>query len=760
MTSHPHLGRVWKVGSRWSLDGNEVSSVLDVFRRHRVVFVGKEQKRFSQVVERDLMLVSDGKTVAAMGRVLAPPRELVDLAIPFTPDELERFDLEPGVSACRIDFVELNDEDRESYRIGAFHEVHQDADGYRELYQRYQNEYVEGAGFEIRARSVTLARNEKSPADILWRPGVQYEIPVFQRAYSWGGEEIRRRLNDLLNACFGRLGGPVREPMFLGTMQVDWAESIGEDGFRIRYAVIDGQQRITTIVLLLKALELSHGGIPSETITSWPNDYRHRITTRVGDGEHQRYFEEGLQWDGHSPFAQPELNLYGRNLVTIRDLVDNAPELVEPGMRAEFAEYLLSRVHFVVIETRAGLSKTLQIFNAINTAGMDLNGGDVFKVRFYEYLRKQGHGEGIFNEIVALYDKIDRRNREMGRKVTDMERVLAIARHHVVTEAGLSASTRLVAGTTFFDRFFDTTFNLNRWDGFNEELCNAHQLEVGLFDTLIDLRFEWESLKFSPEGQAMDAFIWRSSRFPSYYDVIFLFMLRFNTTPEQKEAFTIAFSKLLLIHSLLYERITESRKWFLHEFLNRFQLAREDETADSILAHLADLCREQRSALIRTLETDPIFWIPTSKNIACRLVAMRDELERTEGEPITSDDLCTKLFETEVDIEHIEAFNHADPAERLRIQTGWGVDLNALGNLTILDRSINRSISNLPYAPNKRDAYRDSIFLTVRNFAGIHDTWDFDKAKARKSALAQSLADYLCGPDPTSPEPTPAPSVS
>lgn len=51
-----------------------------------------------------------------------------------------------------------------------------------------------------------------------------------------------------------------------------------------------------------------------------------------------------------------------------------------------FVEYILNDILFVVIETVAGLSKTIQIFNTINTAGLDLNGDDLFKVRLYEYL--------------------------------------------------------------------------------------------------------------------------------------------------------------------------------------------------------------------------------------------------------------------------------------------------------------------------------------------------------------------------------------
>ena len=61
----------------------------------------------------------------------------------------------------------------------------------------------------------------------------------------------------------------------------------------------------------------------------------------------------------------------------------------------------------VVVETVAGLSKTIKIFNTINTAGLDLNGDDLFKVRFYEYLRDTNkYGEDAFEKISNIYKTI------------------------------------------------------------------------------------------------------------------------------------------------------------------------------------------------------------------------------------------------------------------------------------------------------------------------------------------------------------------
>lgn len=53
------LERVRKVASRWSDTGCPESSILDIFRRHNVVFVGRFQNRFCQISVGDLIAISD-----------------------------------------------------------------------------------------------------------------------------------------------------------------------------------------------------------------------------------------------------------------------------------------------------------------------------------------------------------------------------------------------------------------------------------------------------------------------------------------------------------------------------------------------------------------------------------------------------------------------------------------------------------------------------------------------------------------------------
>ena len=118
------------------------------------------------------------------------------------------------------------------------------------------------------------------------------------------------------------------------------------------------------------------------------------LRTEVNDGGQQTNFDEFISKDSNILNLKEELNIYERNGACIRDRLKS--EMLTNEFNIErFVSHILSQVYFVVIETKASLTKTLQIFDTINTTGMDLNAGDVFKIRMYEYLsRKNESKEG------------------------------------------------------------------------------------------------------------------------------------------------------------------------------------------------------------------------------------------------------------------------------------------------------------------------------------------------------------------------------
>ena len=75
--------------------------------------------------------------------------------------------------------------------------------------------------------------------------GNKYVIPLYQRNYAWGIDEIEQLLDDIYDA-------PVDRDYFLGSLIVNYYTE--KDIFE----VIDGQQRLTTLYLLLSYLDKNY----------------------------------------------------------------------------------------------------------------------------------------------------------------------------------------------------------------------------------------------------------------------------------------------------------------------------------------------------------------------------------------------------------------------------------------------------------------------------------------------------------------------
>jgi len=93
-----------------------------------------------------------------------------------------------------------------------------------------------------------LPLKELSIADIYNGDKATYEVPIYQRNYSWEKDEISVLIQDIYDAYAG--SETHKQTYFIGTL-VSFHK-----GDQI-YEVIDGQQRLTTIKLILGALEVS-----------------------------------------------------------------------------------------------------------------------------------------------------------------------------------------------------------------------------------------------------------------------------------------------------------------------------------------------------------------------------------------------------------------------------------------------------------------------------------------------------------------------
>lgn len=210
-----------------------------------------------------------------------------------------------------------------------------------------------------------------------------FSIPHYQRPYAWTTEQASDLLSDLL-AFLGDVQEPISEvnPYFLGSIVLIKQEDSPEAD------VVDGQQRLTTLTILLAVIRTLVGPEYTEGVTKFlyekgdlivGNPNRYRLRLRDLDEEFFRSFvqdEKGLN---------KLLQLNSAQLTdSQRNIHDNAKYFLEQlsvlseSQRIRLLQYVMTRCFLVVVST-PDLDSAYRIFTVLNTKGLELLLTDILK---------------------------------------------------------------------------------------------------------------------------------------------------------------------------------------------------------------------------------------------------------------------------------------------------------------------------------------------------------------------------------------------
>ncbi|MEY4572395.1 MAG: hypothetical protein RLZ10_1634 [Bacteroidota bacterium] len=589
--------------------------------------------------------------------------------------------------------------------------------------------------FAIDAKTCSLRYNTQKGKATILDSGVKYVIPIYQRPYSWGDEQLRKFISDIFISFWGNDGDSSAEPIFIGTMQLSSKNYLDEQ------EIIDGQQRLTSLLLFLKVLKIKFPGC--EELEKISLDW---LSTRVHNGKQQSYLQEAIASD--LTFNFQTQNSYLKNALLINELLEEQikdEEGATPNFDiAKFVLHILSNVYFVVIETRAGLSKTLQIFNAINTTGLDLNGGDIFKIRMYEYLRdKKSEDESAFDEISMLYYLIDEQNTKLKYNATDMRGILGIYQCILIAKNNLPVTLYSLGTDAFFERLFETIFNINQWEHFKNNVSSI-DLSIEDIEKLIQVRFEWENKRYKTcEDACALHFIWWS-RYSKYWILSFVFLYRFKGEEKYQEkmfVFLRQLSKLYIIYSIRFLKAVNEIHSFTYSLISTIINGSYEELMSQLNDKIGKLENHKGWGDFENAINGDIVFNAKIKNIICRLSAMLEEDFMTSDEN-KIEIIRKSLFENEIDIEHIQAYHDINGDKREDIWKEWKDNINSIGNLMVLEQDINRSIRNNPYEI-KIKRYPDSNFLIVKNQPIQYINWNLEKCMIRKKMEAEKILNYI-----------------
>jgi len=594
--------------------------------------------------------------------------------------------------------------------------------------------------FSIDAGTYTLKSKNRDKDNTILGNSTQYIIPIYQRPYSWSEKQVRKFIADIFVSYWGYNKDETAEPMFIGTMQLSNKDANGEQN------IIDGQQRITTFLILLKVLSIRNPN--SDEFINFDFNW---LQTKVNNGKQQDDLNELINSKSLDNLNKSDLNKYFNNALLIFQILEEQTKKEnedDPSFNlSSFLEHLYSKIYFVVIETKASLTKTLKIFDAINTTGLDLDAGDIFKIRMYEYLNKDGSNDSVFNEISAIYEKIDTKNKLANRKVTDIRGVLNIYQFHLIAKYKLPTVLYSFATDTFYDRLFETLFNINQWDHFKKNV-NKLELKLHEIDEIIDVRFNWDDKWLSGDyGTAENASmlrLWWWSRYGRFWILTFVFLHKFKDDNERFEklySFSNRLIKLYLLYSVYFQKsVTEINSTFNNRLIHEIVNGTYESTMLLIDAKFEEQNDYWKKRFKDTISGD-ILYSSKVKNILCRLSALLEEDYKTTT-PAEIKDIKSKLFDKPIDIEHIQSYNDENKVERPLVKKVWGESLNSLGNLVVLEQSINRSINNRE--SEKLKGYQKSDFKIVNSkLVSEYDNWDLEKCEIRKEKEVLKIVNYI-----------------
>ena len=197
--------------------------------------------------------------------------------------------------------------------------------------------------------------------------GVRYVIPRYQRAYAWEEKEIEQLIDDICDD-----NDPKRD-YYIGSLIV--ARRKADDG--VEYEVIDGQQRLTTIYLLLQCL-LDEG-------------YFLRGEVSVGEAlsfdcrSKSNYTLAYIQSDAQKSEGKEEL--LDQSILLAVDIIKKKLAR-EFGDRVEDQKKFVDRLKHVVLYRIEVPEHTdlNRYFEIMNTRGEQLEPHDILKARLMNYL--------------------------------------------------------------------------------------------------------------------------------------------------------------------------------------------------------------------------------------------------------------------------------------------------------------------------------------------------------------------------------------
>lgn len=254
--------------------------------------------------------------------------------------------------------------------------------------------------------------DQKSIYELLSDRKADYIIPDYQRPYAWDGDSCQTLWDDIFSFAIPDNDATkfdTSDEYFLGSI-------VTFENDKKQQEVIDGQQRLTTFMLLLRAfydrftkMQDQDSKDFSERIASciWktnemgkPDKEHLKIDSVVATDKDKDEFLSILKTGNvNSSQTSRYANNFRFFLKKVDDFINDFPK---------FAEKLPARIlnNCILMPIEAESQDTaLRIFSTLNDRGLPLSDSDIFKAQFYQYYKQKSEDDR--DEFIKDWKKLE-----------------------------------------------------------------------------------------------------------------------------------------------------------------------------------------------------------------------------------------------------------------------------------------------------------------------------------------------------------------
>ena len=541
-----------------------------------------------------------------------------------------------------------------------------------------------------------------------------YIVPDYQREYVWNDEQVEQLLFDLLDAY----NTDNKKAYFLGTIVTYDSGS--------QFELIDGQQRLTTFFVLLCAIKRIYISLGEPTSVI---DNLVYSPTMNNDGDVINLYHLQLQYEDagncleliEKGEGRPNyLTQSGERLFdafkTIQDFLNE--RFSDLASLKKFVVFLLNKTSFIRIETY-DIADALKIFETINQRGKGLDPMDLLKNMIFRQVDGSKFKELNMNwkSITRSLEKID-------------EKPLRFLRYFIMDNYDTSGEKD---GILREDQIYTWLTN-------NNEQCHYEEAPFQFVQKMaqnVDLYVKCRVPDGTQEGNVHLKNIALLAG-KSYKLHLMLMLAASNMNADALAKFKAVLESVVYytVINKIETNVTERTfaLWCkdvrnivtpedLDGFVNR-----------TIIPTVNDWKMNNKSNFLRLgLNSMQQYRI---KFILGKITAYVDALRLGKT---TVEDL-TGYTQTAVEIEHIMPQTCTDKASYDLDEEEFAVYIHRLGNLTLLENSINKSIHNDNYA-SKSVAYKQSKFYITSSLSALVNQGQ-DTAINRTNLLLSAWPDW------------------